>query len=149
MTQEEKDLLMKDLCARLPYGVKCQVQEDEYTYIGTLCRIEVDNKNCHLLDFVESMSGLDCRVYLTDVKPCLFPLTEEILDKATEESNKLYKELICSDSDLYKENNKSNILLLHAQLKSSVIKYFHIYHIDYNGLIGKGLAIDATGLNIY
>ena len=23
MTQEEKDLLLKDLCGRLPYGVKC------------------------------------------------------------------------------------------------------------------------------
>ena len=28
MTQEEKDLLLKDLTARLPYGVKCAVFED-------------------------------------------------------------------------------------------------------------------------
>ena len=25
MTQEEKELLLKDLCARLPYGVKAKV----------------------------------------------------------------------------------------------------------------------------
>ena len=29
MTQEEKDLLLKDLCARLPYGVKCQIKGEE------------------------------------------------------------------------------------------------------------------------
>lgn len=148
MKQEEKELLLQDLCSRLPYGIKCQVQEDEYTYIGTLCRIEVDNKNGYLLDFVETISGLDCQVYLTEVKPYLFPLTEDILDKATEESNKLYRELICIDS-IYKENNDVKVLQLQAQLKSSVIKYFLIHHIDYNGLIEKGLAIDATNLNIY
>jgi hypothetical protein len=139
MTQEEKDLLLKDLCARLSYGVKCQYSYIQYICIESLIHITkngICNLNGHIKD-------------ICDIKPYLFPLTEEILDKATEESNTLYKELISIDSDLYKENNKTNILLLHAQLKSSVIKYFHIHHIDYNGLIGKGLAIDATGLNIY
>lgn len=45
MTQEQKQLLLIDLCGRLPYGVKCQVQEDEFTYIGTLCKLEIDNAN--------------------------------------------------------------------------------------------------------
>ena len=31
MTQEEKQLLLKDLCARLPYGVKCKVNFDDGT----------------------------------------------------------------------------------------------------------------------
>jgi hypothetical protein len=139
MTQEEKDLLLKDLCARLPYGVKCQYSYIQYICIESLIHITkngICNLNGHIKD-------------ICDIKPYLFPLTEEILDKATEESNNLYKELICSDSDLYIENNKSNILLLQAKIRSSVIKYFHIHHIDYNGLIEKGLAIDATNLNIY
>ena len=75
MTQEDKDLLLKDISARLPYGVKCQIQEDEYIYIGTLCRVEIDSKNGHLLDFVEKINNLDCQVYLTEVKPYLFPLS--------------------------------------------------------------------------
>ena len=44
MTQEQKDLLLKDLCARLPYGVKVQVQgyvEDVET-IETLREIDSD-----------------------------------------------------------------------------------------------------------
>ena len=75
MTQEDKELLLKDIAQRLPYGVKCQIQEDEYTYIGTLCRIEVDNKNGHLLDFAETINGLECQVYLSEIKPYLFPFS--------------------------------------------------------------------------
>ena len=29
------------------------------------------------------------------------------------------------------------------------VDFYHKHHIDYRGLIPKGLAIDATGLNIY
>ena len=37
MTQEDKELLLKDLCARLPYGVKIELTwwvMDEGTYIN-------------------------------------------------------------------------------------------------------------------
>ena len=134
MTQEEKDLLLADLCARLSYGVKCQIQEDEYTYIGTLCRIEVDNKNGNLLDFVETISGLDCQVYLSEVKPYLFPLSS-----MTEEQ---IEELIKLINTGQNDNNEFMRSLCR-------IEFYHKNHIDYNGLIEKGLAIDATGLNIY
>lgn len=33
MTQEQKDLLLKDICARLPYGVKVLYEEEIYKYI--------------------------------------------------------------------------------------------------------------------
>ena len=129
MTQEEKELLLKDISARLPYGIKCQVQEDEYTYIGTLCRLEVDNKNGNLLDFVESISGLDCQVYLSEAKPYLLPMSS-----MTEEQRKEYHEL------LYNPKHGINI---------DYFDWCHKNHLDCRGLIPKGLAIDATGLNIY
>ena len=132
MTQEEKDLLLKDLCGRMPYGIKCQVQEDEYTYIGTLCRLEVDNKNGNLLDFVESISGLDCQVYLSEAKPYLFPL-----ESMTEEQ---WKELRSTMTE-------NSFGVLYYNLKS--YDYFYKNHIDIRGLIPRGLAINATGLNIY
>ena len=34
MTQEDKDLLLRDLCARLPYGVKCQIHDENYVLSG-------------------------------------------------------------------------------------------------------------------
>lgn len=37
MTQEQKELLLKDLCARLPYGVKIQVYKVKNCYnYGTI-----------------------------------------------------------------------------------------------------------------
>lgn len=129
----DKELLLKDLCARLPYGVKCQVQEDEFTYIGTLCRLEVDSKNGNLLDFTESMSGLDCQVYLSEVKPYLFPLSS-----MSEEQKEEY-DLICSMSMF--DMSESDAVKL--------IDWLNKNHFDYRGLIEKGLAIDATELNIY
>lgn len=135
MKQNKKDLLLKDLCARLPYGVKCQVQEDEYTYIGTLCRIEVDNKNCHLLDFVESISGLDCQVYLTDVKLYLFPLSS-----MTEEQKIIYGDLC---------NTVIHSLAWDKQALNELVNWLDKNNFDHRGLIPKGLAIDATNLNIY
>ena len=131
MKQEEKELLLADLCTRLPYGVKCQVQEDEYTYIGTLCRIEVDNKNGNLLDFVETISGLDCQVYLTEVKPYLFPMSS-----ITEEQVKEYDDLNGYELGCFPYTEEA-------------LDYLIKIHFDYRGLIEKGLAIDATGLNIY
>lgn len=84
MTEEQKELLLKDISARSPYGVKCQIQEDEDIYIGTLRTIEVDDKNGHLLDFIEPINGLNCQVYLSEIKPYLYPLssiTEEQLEE--------------------------------------------------------------------
>ena len=136
MTQEEKDLLLKDLCARLPYGVKCQVQEDEYTYIETLCRIEVDNKNGNLLDFVETINYFDSQVYLTEVKPYLFPISSMTLEQ---------REELMFISEIQITFTPDRVLAAYK----NTIEWFLKNHIDYNNLIGKGLAIDATGLNIY
>lgn len=144
MTQEDKDLLLKDLCSRLPYGVKCQVQEDEFTYIGTLCRLEVDSKNGNLLDFVESISGLDCQVYLSEVKPYLFPLSN-----MTEEQRKEYETALT-----YHDYVKGGWTIAKTFDDEYVIPYWFFdfcnkNHFDYRGLIPKGLALDATELNIY
>lgn len=70
MTQEEKNLLLQDLCARLPYGVKCQIKEFGETFF-TLKSIDIDYKNGHLLTFEEKINDLPVEVYLSEVKPCL------------------------------------------------------------------------------
>ena len=135
MKQEEKELLLNDICTRLPYGVKCQIQEDEYTYIGTLCRIEVDNKNGHFLDFAESISGLDCQVYLSEIKPYLFPFSSMTKEQTIEYCDLQAKFLYSSQypvTDSYE-----------------LFEWLNKNRIDYRGLIEKGLAINATGLEIY
>lgn len=144
MTQEEKELLLKDISARLPYGIKCQVQEDEFTYIGTLCRLEVDNKNGNLLDFVELINGLDCQVYLSEVKPYLFPLSS-----MTEEQKKEYEDAIVYHD--YIDGGWAITKLPNDEyfIPSWFVDFCNKNHFDYRGLIPMGLAKDATGLKIY
>jgi hypothetical protein len=127
MTQEERDLLFKDLCARLPYGVKCDINDNKpYTlssisndYDGTLIR------------FKEQKNGFNMEVYLSEVKPYLFPLSS-----MTEEQKQELKGLIM-------QNAFSNNTTFTQQ------DFFCKYHLDYRGLIQLGLAIDATNENIY
>lgn len=127
MKQEDKDLLLKDLCSRLPYGVKCDVG---YNKPYTLCRIEIDSKNEHLLDFIEIIDDFDVQYYLCEVKPYLFPLSS-----MTEKQEQEYINT-CNGCCTYYWTDET-------------FDYLNKNRFDYRGLIPKGLANDATGLNIY
>ena len=130
MTQEEeKNLLLKDLCTRLPYGVRYRhfTWNDEYgeTYIAAqIYSINTDGyvKNCHD----------DETVYIDNVRPYLFPLSS-----MTEEQKKEYQYI----TERWMNDPAYSI--------SNSIDWINKHHFDYRGLIEKGLAIDATGLNIY
>lgn len=118
MTQENKDLLLKDLCARLPYGVKVQrySYEDDVETIETLREIDSDGY----------MSTLECDTLKHIAKPYLFPLSS-----MTNEQKKYIREKYPFGCTY------------------EVFDWLNKNHFDYRGLIDKGLAIDATNLNIY
>ena len=134
MTQENsKQLLLKDLCARLPYEVKCIVtksrteegQEGDVGKIKWVC-----------LEGVECIGNESFFSEFGNFKPYLFPLSS-----MTEEQ----KEEYCSLQQKVIYNNKGLV-------NSDVMEYVnwcYKNHIDINNLIPMGLAIDATGLNIY
>lgn len=126
MTQENKDLLFKDLCARLPYGVKCEIKDKNRVY--TLNRIEVDHENGHLFDFRTKEMDLVCMFTLSEIKPYLFPQSS-----MTEEQQKDLAKFVANG--VYNEN--------------ILYDWFNKNHFDYRGFIPMGLANDATGLNIY
>ena len=140
MKQEDKNLLLKDLCARLSYRVKCNVGDDK-PY--TLSRIEIDDKNGHLLDFIEMKNGLDMQVYLSEVKPYLFPLS------SMTEEQKNDCPIGKTNLNIIKSNIGYGIIEIPWQLSYLFIDWCNKNHFDYCGLIPKDLAIDSTGLNIY
>lgn len=130
MTQEEKNLLLEDLCNRLSYGVKCNVgEETPYTLSG----IEIDDVNGHLFDFVEKKNGLNMQVYLSEVKPYLFPLSS-MTEEQRKEFDTTLKYLPAEEIDVW---------------TLDTYDWCNKNHFDYRGLIKKGLAIDATTMNIY
>lgn len=143
MIRNYKEILLKDLSARMPYGLKCNVGE-EMPY--TLSRIEVDNLNGHLLDFIETKDGLDMQVYLSEVKPYLYPLSS-----MTEEQCEEFRQVSGLDTDLdsIKQGQVSLIGDIAIDCLYDAIDWFNKNHFDYRELIPLGLAIDATGLGIY
>lgn len=140
MTQEEKDLLLADLCARLPYRVKVKfkVNEDierkekiiynidgEYSYI-------TDGKSYLTLDIIKMIYNNS----IDDIKPYLFPL-ESLTEEQIEELESLMEVVI---------------LPRFGEVLSPTPKYYdwlNKNNFDYRGLIPMGLATNATGLNIY
>ena len=129
MTQNEKELLLKDLCSRLPHGVKF-----EHTDKHTLCEILsitpiYDYENViYFNDYINHPKKCN----IDDVKPYLFPLSS-----MTEEQRKEWQSLMIHDS----------YGILYPTIKS--FDYLYKNHIDINDLIPMGLAIDATNKNIY
>ena len=137
MKQEDKDLLLKDLCARLPYGVKMNHIADDEHSPKTLIGIAKD------MITLSSSAGYSC-VDMEHYKPYLFPLSS-----MTEEQNDSWRDAFMNDLAMsasinYPESEKYLVL---SHVKS--MQWLYENHFDVNGLIDKGLAIDATGLNIY
>lgn len=147
MKREEKDLLIKDLCARLPYGVKCYITEINDT--RTLGTIQYEKENS-LFDFWNvSHTRYEHQLYLSEFKPYLFPLssmTEEqksyLYFNTNFEVDMFGKLVVKMDAD-------DNYLYTDLSDYTSIINWLIENKFDYQGLIPMGLAIDATGLNIY
>ena len=151
MKQEDKELLLKDLCARLPYGVKCNIGEkNPYT----LSSVSNDYDGI-LIRFKEQKNGFNMEVYLSEVKPYLFHLSS-MTEEQTKEVHSLIYQGVSESVDetkewlkTRKENELRPITLTYLLNFKLVIDWLNENHFDYRGLIKKGLAIDATGLNIY
>ena len=114
MTQEEKELLLQDLCARLPYGVKLRYVEDlvvkKESHIITLNNI-----------YLEHILNGDA-----DIKPYLRPLSS-----MTEEEREKFQTYI------FESNEVGDILTLDSA------DWLNKKHFDYRGLIPMGLALEA------
>jgi hypothetical protein len=149
MTQEEKDLLFKDLCGRIMYGVKCTVYEDTsvHTLSGVLPNYVYKELYFRELDWKECDGFADVQY----CKPYLFPMSS----MTDEQKYDFYCRFIENDCDFddfkefYLDGGMWHKLLTSLDDIEAIIDWFHKNHFDYRGLIDNELAIDATGLNIY
>ena len=137
LTQEDKLLLLTDLCGRMPFGVVCT---DTYlNETGTLSAIGL-NYDMGVLD---KDDGEDVSVYIPNCKPYLFPL-ESMTEEQKNEYHYIVNYISSDDTENWKEGE-----FVYIDQFSQLMHFYHINHLDYMGLIPKGLANDATGLNIY
>ena len=136
MTQEDKKLLLKDICARLPYGVKMNHIADSEHSPKTLIGVA---KNMITL---EGLGGYEC-VDIEDYKPYFFPLSSMTEEQKKEYNYWKHEVPVCR----YEYGDVVEEIELYDSPAS--FEYLIENHFDYRGLIPKGLAIDATGLNVY
>ena len=139
MTRNEKELILRDLSARLPYGVK-----------GRVSSRDCNNREC---EFVATIGGkLYDRFAVAQelwfdnvtIKPYLFPLSsmteEQKADCPIGETN---LNIIISNIGCY------GIIEIPWRLSFLFVDWCNKNHFDYRGLISLGIVNDATGLNIY
>lgn len=130
MTQNEKELLLKDLCGRLPYGVVVQLDylvHDEMflpdAEYDRIINIDVDTETLITNGWSE--------YHIDEVRPYLFPMSS-----MSENQRKEYEQTTIRDGVL-------------TAWTTSTYDWLNANHFDYRGLIEKGLAVDCTNLNIY
>ena len=135
MNREGKYLVIDDISGRIPHGVVFKTDWGNKTLKG----IQYDYVNTLLYFGVCDSTNKIIETYVSEVKPYLFPISSM--------SDKQKKEL---DDTLIRLNLKalSDEISLEV-IATYEIDFYNKNHIDYRGLIPKGLALDATGLNIY
>lgn len=136
MTKEDKDLLLKDLYARLPYEVKCK-----YYSVYENCYEEGTISGVERKEYIE-IGGRCANV--EEVKPYLFPLSVMTEEQNDSWRDTWFPDLMISTDVNYPESEK---YLVSSHVKS--LQWLYENHFDINGLIDKGLALDATDKNIY
>lgn len=136
---EEKDLLLRDLCARLPYDVVLH---------NPACNCDY---NLHSLPF--GVESIEQEITKFRSRPYLRPMssmTEKEFEKLKEYSGLKYEQLDLASFqdgaykclDFYLNEVPADVVIL-------VFDWLNAHHFDFRNLLGRGLAIDCTGLNVY
>ena len=143
MAQKDKELLLKDLCARLPYNVKVKVECGDIPYAPTILS---------KLDIKRKVALFNFEVRIENCKPYLRPMssmTEEEKNELTEmtiTSPNLETAAVLFRERYYEEEPQWRNDWAICSLPK-VLNWLNAHHFDYRGLIEKGLAIAVTEEN--
>ena len=149
MTQEHKELLLKDLCARLPYGVKFMYNKNIYTTKG-LDLIVTDEGDWEYAVTAKDIAPIE----IDFIKPYLFSLSS-----MTDKQAKEIQEIVGNPDNACIIRKTDGLELWLNSIDTDptiwvdtifeVQDYLNKNLFDYRNLINKNLAIDCTNLNIY
>ena len=131
MTQEEKDLLLKELCARLPYGVKINL----HNTIFEIYFVEKQDLHNVYVGLKENNEQVSQQTNILNIKPYLRPMSSR-----TEEEDDFIQQCM----DIVEDENYHDGFSPSAwSSMGDFVNYCNQHYLDYNGLIGKGLALEA------
>jgi len=123
MKQKYKEISLKDLCMRMPYGVICKISNDKTSIVEPL-------KVGGLSRFIEGE---------IDIKPYL----RRIDDLTIKEERKLRKTLEEMFDFSFRVEELLEELCIQKRFPISTIDYLNSIHVDYRGMIDIGLALEA------
>lgn len=145
MKKEDIEILVKDLCARLPYNTMIHgvyaYENPDYD-----CGRDPDKILYSEHDSVMLPSDIDwIEMYAADIKPYLFPMSS-MTDKQREEYESLCIKVTSECTEFY-----TGVTFTTDNFYDTIESFDYLYknHIDVRGLIDKGLAIDATKSKVY
>ena len=155
MTQEEKQLLLKDLCAKLPYGIKFPYHMNgDSNHKECDCIATIDGISDDIVEFTYEENGVtrDWSCPISEVKPYLRPMSS-MTKEEIEEYRNLSDEVIGSYGPYHHEYIAHCVRLgikpdnphecVDDFLNMGAIDWLLAHHFDYRGLIEKGLALEA------
>ena len=134
MTQEDKDLLLKDLCARLPYGVKVYAGED----------LAMTLKQIDYKGFCESWENEDFKCHSRWMFPYLRPLSSMTEEEENEWNGLNIDPLLEAVGE---RHTRIEDLMLRTKSQYNPVDWLNAHHFDYRGLIPMGLAIEVIEEN--
>ena len=132
MSQEDKELLLKDICARLPYGVICT---DNRHGDSRVFNVDAESKRVYYTDFDECGLIENCKSYLRPMSSMTKEEKKELLDICSKETSLICEQLKNGDCGI--ENGKYHFNSIFE------LDFVLFHHFDYRGLIEKGLALEA------
>jgi hypothetical protein len=140
MTQEDKQLLLKDLSARLPYGVIVNFTLGDISFNERVSSVFVDERSVQVYvkqGFLKCPLDGDSEIKLSQVKPYLRPMSSMTVEE---------KKMVCSMNGLSDTELNDRIEYPNMYVQNYTIETFDLFnahHLDYRGLIEKGLALEA------
>lgn len=148
LSPEDKALLVKDLCARLPYAVTVEHKSGFRSTLHDVVVYHTYAEDDSVKDYIctTNFFGEDDYVYIEYFKPCLFPMS------SMNDEHHLEIEILTNGQiaiDKYSLWDLSGCSELSLSQILEVFDWLNKNHFDYRGLIDKGLAIDATNKDIY
>ena len=147
MAQEDKELLLKDLCARLPYGIKCQFEDTiritdgesdpfyDYILFARHLELFINHKNFYIKPYLRPMSSM------TEEEAKEIAILHNIKDILSVKVTNDYIDVIVDDGVCSTETRT----IWYDEIISSIeiFDWLNAHHFDYRGLIPKGLALEA------
>lgn len=145
--KKDKNLLLQDLCSRLLYGIRCSFGVDDGIY--EITGVNPSSCGASEIQATHIKSGINGDFTISSCKPYLFPLSSMTEEQEEEFRNLFYRyhesAFFFNERFAFDRYRIKDIGFYPCYLQDWLNKN----HFDYRGLIPMGLAIDATGLNIY